>query len=490
MLAAVLGLAGAAPAASETLGDAIAMAYQANPKLQAQRSTQRAIDETYVQARAGWGPTVGAGVNDTYLNTRGPSEGGVIDIDGDGIPDSLSNGANEAYTANAALSLNQPLYTGGRVASAVAGTQADILAGRETLRRVETQVLSTVIRSYVDVRRDQEALRINQENVAVLQRDFADSQQRFRVGEITRTDVAQSQARLAGAQSQLRVAQAVLTISRAHYAAVVGQNPGELAPEPSLAGLMPESLDEAFAVAQQNSADLRAAQYAEQSSRARIAGAKAERLPQVGLAAGFGYSGPSRPIDADQYTRNIIARATVAVPLFTAGVVSSRIRQATERNSTDRINIETARRQVLLDLTESWSQLEAARANIASSQEQVYATRVAAEGARQELRVGLRTTLDVLNAEQELRNAQLAQLAARRDEYVAAAMVLAGMGRLEARNFTTAVPAYDPRAHFDEVRGAGRMPWEGAISAVDALTVPKSVRAPLDAPALAAGPDR
>ena len=480
----ILAVAAAGPAAAETLADAIAMAYESNPTLQAQRSTQRALDETYVQARAGWRPTLSASVGDTFLETRTPGGRGIVDTNGDGIPDAaVSTSVQERYTGNATLSLNQPLYTGGRVAAAVSGAEADILAGRENLRRVEAQVVANVIQAYLDVRRDQESLRIREENVSVLQRQLDESKARFDVGEITRTDVAQSQARLAASVSQFQLAQAQLAISRANYAAVVGQNPGDLAPEPSLAGLLPADIDKGFDVAEQNNPQLRAAEYAEQASHARVAGAKAERLPQVSLSATYGFSGAGRSIDTDKYSQNITARAGVTVPLFSGGLVSSRIRQQVERNTTDRINIETARRQVLQNLTQTWNQLLAARANITSSDEQVRAALIAAEGTRQEQQVGLRTTLDVLNAEQELRQAQLSQVGARHDEYVAAAGVLNSMGRLEAKNLTPVGPRYDPKTNFGKLRITwGWVPWEEPIGIVDSAMTPKPVEKPLEAP--------
>jgi len=480
----------AGPAAAETLADAIAMAYESNPTLQAQRSIQRALDETYVQARSGWRPTLSAGVSDTFNETRIPGARGFVDTNGDGIVDTLaSTSIQERYTANAFLQLSQPLYTGGRVAAAVSGAEGDILAGRENLRRVESQVLGNVIQSYLDVRRDQEGLRIRQENVGVLQRQLDESKARFDVGEITRTDVAQSQARLAAAVSQLQSAQAQLATSRANYAAAVGRNPGELAPEPSLAGLLPADVDKGFDVAEQNNPQIRAAQYTEQASRARVAGAKAERLPQVSLSATYGFSGAGRSIDTDTYAQNITARANVSVPLFSGGLVSSRIRQQVERNTTDRITIESARRAVLQTLTQSWNQLLAARANITSSDEQVRAALIAAEGTRQEQQVGLRTTLDVLNAEQELRQAQLSQIAARHDEYIAAAGVLNAMGRLEAKNLTPATPRYDPKTHFGKLRMTwGWVPWEEPIAIVDSALIPKPVEKPVEGPVVAAPP--
>jgi outer membrane protein len=506
LLAAIFstGLAGAfaAPACAETLADAIALAYDSNPTLQAQRATQRALDENYVQARSGWRPQIGLQGSVTDIESRTPAaaRGGAIDTNGDGIPDTnvplVGDGISSRTSGNAGLSFSQPLWTGGRTAAAVSAAEADIMSGRENLRRIEAQILATVIQAYSDVRRDQEGLRIRQENVSVLQHQLEESQARFDVGEITRTDVAQSQSRLAAAQAQYQSAVAQLAISRANYAAVVGQNPGDLAPEPSLAFLMPSNVDDAFTIAEQNSPLLRAPQFAEQASRARVAGARAERMPSISLSTTVGYAGNAHPYDSDLWSRNVTTRATVTVPLFTGGLTSSRIRQSIERNNVDRINIETQRRAVLQTITQFWNQLTAARANIGSTAEQTRAARIAAEGTRQEQQVGLRTTLDVLNAEQELRNAELAQVGAVRDEYVAASSVLAAMGRLEGKNLLPSVRQYDSKANFRKVRMTwGWVPWEEPIGIVDRTLALPPIPQPKDkateaaiAPGLAPAP--
>lgn len=469
------------PASAETLADAIALAYQNNPTLQAQRATQRALDESYVQARTGWRPTLGLSASGTYTESRVPRAAVARDANGDGQPDSFGNfGIFEANSGRVGLSFSQPIWTGGRVAAAVNAAHADVLAGHENLRRVEAQVLVSVIQAYSDVRRDVEALRIRQENVNVLTRQLQESQARFDVGEVTRTDVAQSQARLAQAQALLQSATAQLAITRAGYATLVGQNPGELAPEPSLAYMLPGNPDDAYQIAEQFNPQLRAQQYAEQASRARVSGARAERMPQVSGQVSFGFDrGPVRPFDSDLYSRGTTATVTASVPLFSGGLVSSRVRQAVERNNSDRITVEGVRRNVLQGVTQFWSQLMAARANISSSEEQVRAARIAAEGTRQEQQVGLRTTIDVLNAEQELRQAELNAVSSRRDEYVAAANVLATMGRLEGRNLVPTVPQYDAAKNFRKLRITwGWVPWEEPIGIVDQVLTPFPAKGP------------
>lgn len=447
VLAAVLA---AGSVRAESLIDAISLAYQTNPTLQTQRAQQRVLDESYVQARAGYRPNASVSADASYQ-----------DIDG-----------RDSDSAGVALSASQPLYTGGRVSAAVTAAEGDILSGRESLRQIEATVLQAVVQAYVDVRRDQQALVIRQQNLDILRRQVDESQARFDVGEITRTDVAQAQASQALARAQLASAQAQLAISRAAYAAVVGQNPTDLEAEPPLP-LAPATIDEAFAKAEDNNPNLRAAQYDEQASRARIAAARAERMPSVGLRATVGYSGPLSNYDPSDYARSLSASATFSQPLFSGGVISSRIRQAIERNNADRIQVEQARRDVLQRLSQSWNQLLAARSVMSAGEEQVRAARIAFEGTQEERKVGLRTTLEVLTAQQTLRDAELTLINARRDEYVASASVLNVMGLLEARYIAPAAPLYDPTKSFNRVKNSGFVPWEPIVAGLDSIGAPR-----------------
>eukprot|EP01030_Chromulinospumella_sphaerica_P019730 gene19730-19628_t len=327
----------AAPAFAESLADAIALAYQTNPTLREQRANLRALDETVVQARSGYRPDVSASVNYGISYDRyGSPQGSVFT----GFNDDA-----RGSSTSAAITLDQPLYTGGRVRSQISAAQADIETGRQNLRTVESNVLSQVIQFYVDVRRDIEALRIADENVAVLQRQLDEARARFEVGEITRTDVAQAEARLAAAKSQQSNARAQLAISRANYAQVVGQNPGDLDAEPSLVELLPASIEDAFQMAEENNPGLLAANYAEQASRARVAQAKAATRPSINLRGQVDASGSSVTNDPfDDFDRGVSGQVSLSVPLFTGGQISSSIRQAQEQNNADAAAIEGARR--------------------------------------------------------------------------------------------------------------------------------------------------
>ena len=463
-----LGLSGVAAASrADTLPDAIALAYQTNPTLQSQRAQLRALDESYVQAHAGFRPQASAQLQGAYA--KGPS--------------TFDTGIT---TDAAALMITQPLYTGGLTSAQVRAAQADILSGRQRLRQVEATVLQSVIQAYVDVRRNQQALAISQENVAVLRHQLEETKARFDVGQITRTDTAQAQARLAAAQAQLSSAQSALAISRVAYAAVVGQSPGDLAPEPALTGL-PATVDQAFDAAEKDNPGVLLADYAEQAAAARVAAAKSAYRPNVSLSASLGYEGsltnaPSLGLRSGMYDQNVTAAATLTQPLFAGGMNASRIREALENDNTQRLGVESARRQAMQAVAQGWNQLLAARSATVSNQEQVKADEIAFEGVKQEADVGLRTTLDVLNAEQELRSAQLALVDARHDQYVAAASVLNAMGLLEIQNLDSSVPAYNPETSFRRVKHAGAVPWEGLVAGLDGVGAPSIHTRPVSQP--------
>ena len=464
--------AGVAPfAAAESLGDAIALAYETNPTLQAQRAQQRATDEEWVQAESGLRPTVSVSGAYQYEHQK------------ISIPSGAFSATIAGPVGNAIITVNQPIFTGGQATAKLDAAQADILAGRETLRRTEISVLQSVVGAYLDVRRDQEQLEISQDNVSVLSRQLDETTAKFNAGVLTRTDVAQSQARLAQARSQLAGAQSTLAQARAAYAAVVGQNPGELAPEPPIAGLLPPTVDAAFDAAERDNPQLRQAVFAEQASAARLAQAKAQMRPRVSLQGQYGYIGQLSTTGIGQSfleneTGGAIS-ANVDVPVFAGGLNASDVRQAAEQDNVSRIGVESARREVLQAVSQSWNQLLGARASLTADEEQVRSDTVAYEGVREEQKVGLRTILDVLNAQQELEQSQLALVGARHDEYVAAAAVLAAMGALEARELIPGEPRYDPKANFDRVRRAvGWVPWEGAVGAIDRLGGPRPTPAP------------
>ena len=465
-LAATLAAGLAGTASAESLADAIILAYQTNPTLQAQRANQRATDETYVQARAGYRPTANIQASGNWYWQKYAACQILF-----GCYSGATGGFSQNYNQlNAQLSVTQPLYTGGRATARVRAAEAQVLGGREQLRQTEGQVMLSVVQAYEDVRRDEQALAIRRDNVGVLQRQVDETRARFEVGEVTRTDVAQSEAQLAAAQALLSSAQAQLASSRAVYASVIGQSPGTLAPEPAFR-IFPTTVDEAFDTVEYNNPQIRQADYSEEAAEAQIAEAKAARMPQLGLQGSYGYQQPISPFDTNANVRSTTASIVLTQPLFAGGSVASQIRQYTEEANVARIQLEQARRVSIQNVSQAWNRLLAARANIVADGEQVRAARVAFEGTRAEQQAGLRTTLEVLNAQQVLEEAQLSLVNARHDEYVASATVLDVMGLLEAKNLVPGIDS-EPGSHsFNQLKHApGYVPGvDEAVSGIDSI---------------------
>jgi outer membrane protein len=453
---------------AESLSDALGEAYASNPTLQAQRAQLRATDEEYVQAETGYRPSAGVSESYTYSYLDMPPTGSTS-----------TNGTAGAVT------ITQPLYTGGRVARQLDAAHADILAGRAALKHTETDVLLSVIQAYVEVRRDRETLQIRDSEIQVLSHQVEQANASFAAGDGTRTDIAQAEARLAEARSQHAATQADLQAAVSTYAAVVGHTPGELTPEPPLTGLLPGDIDTAFSAAEGNNPQLAQAQLTELAASARVAEAKANNRPTIGVTGSFGYTSGAIVVDGQLLNpgasngalSNVAPNATVAVtatiPVFTGGLNSSQVRQAAEQDSAARISVEAMRREVTRSVATAWNRLIGERERIDADQQQVKADELAYEGVTEEQKAGYRTVLDILNAEQELAASKLALVTAQYDEYLATASVLAALGTLDARALIPGAAAYDPATNYRHAtRAPGGVPWSPAIGAIDRLGAP------------------
>ena len=445
-LMAVSGLA--ATAHAESLGDAIAMAYTNNPTLARARAQQRATDESYVQSRAQLGPSLDAGVT-------------VSDSD-------HSSAFSPRSTTGISLSANQTLFASGGLAASVSASRAGVEAGQEDLRSTEAQVLLDVISVYTAVYRDQQALQISQDNYDILKQQLDQTQAQFDAGQLTRTDVAQSQARLSASAASLAQAQAQLDTDRASYVALVGQSPVALEVVPDLPGI-PGDFNTALDAAQKNNPDLSAALYAEDAAKDRVRAEKSLYGPTVALQASSGESAATKHLGDLGASEATTASLRVSIPLFTSGLNSSRVREASENYSAQKSQTEITRRNVTSQVSQAWSQMLAAQSSVASTQDEVKAAQVAADGVKTEQQVGLRTNIEVLNAEQELKSAQLDLIQAQRTQYVAASQLLEVMGNLTAQTFDPSVELYDPTKNFDRVKNKGWTPFETVTRTLDGL---------------------
>jgi outer membrane protein len=444
-----LALSGAVSAQAESLSDAIAMAYAQNPTILRSRATQRATDEGYVQTRSQLGPSLSASASTTYND----------------LPQDLAG--NRSYTT-AGVSASQTLFASGGIASSLKASRANVLSGQEGLRSTESSVLLDVISVYTAVRRDQQALQISQDNYDILKQQLDQTQAQFDAGQLTRTDVAQSQARLSASAASLASAQSQLDSDRASYVAIVGQSPVALEAEPDLPGL-PTDFNAALEAAEKNNPDLQSAQYAADAAKAQVRAERSVFGPTVGVSASTGGTQPGVGVDKLADYDATSATLRLSIPLFSAGLNGSRVRQATETYNAQLQVVETTRRQVVSSVSQAWSQMLAARSAVSSNQEQVKAATVAADGVKVEQQVGLRTNIEVLNAQQELKSAQLALIEAERSQYVAGSQLLSVMGGMTAKAFVPDIQVYDPETHFDDVKSKGWSPLEPVVHALDGL---------------------
>lgn len=479
-LSTFVALALAIPAASaETLAEAVALAYQSNPTLQSERAQLRALDEDYVQARAGFEPTAQVQITADYVNTQ-------LGKAAQDATRAANGGTAPAFTeqnqGDGELVVQQDLYTGGRVSAEVREAVARIRAGRAALRATEGNVLLSVIQAYADVLRDQRSLTVRRVSVQSLSDQVDEIQARRRAGEVTLTDVAQAQAQLAAERALYATAQGQLQISRISYATFVGRNPGDLAIVPELPH-QPLDIDDAFNAAEAASPDLLQAKWTEEQSHQAIVVARAANRPTLSLRGSFGYTGQLAPFDRIDYSRNLTGEAVFTQPIFTGGLNGSVIRQAIEQNSSDRITIEATRRSVVQNVANAWNQRATARANVVAQAEQVKAADIAYTGERIEYRAGQRSTLDVLVAQETLRDAQLALIAAEHDGYVATASIQRAVGRLEAADFLVGAPLYDPSVHFRSVEHQGATPLSPLAAGLDRIGAPGGAQPRLGAPA-------
>ena len=433
----------ATPAAADTLREALAQAYATNPQLEAARAQQRATDESVVIQRAGSLPS--ADVSGTFTEF---------------IKQSSTSATSPLRSVSANLNLGVPIYSGGSVRNGILAAENRIEAGRADLRGTESALFSQVVAAYMDVIRGEAIVGLARGNVDVLQVNLEATSDRFEIGDLTRTDVAQSASRLALARSDLQSSEANLAIARENYIALVGSAPVDLQPPPPLPGL-PASVDNAEDTALEFNPDLIAARERAEASGYDIDIAGAGRLPRLEAFATSGYQNYLGTLGsipgsaaASQVTTSAQAGLRVSLPLFQGGRVAAQQRQAQQQSLATLEQAIATERNVLAQVRAAWSSWRAANAIIASTQAAVDAAELSLEGVRAENSIGNRQILDVLNAEQELLSARVQLVTARRNEYVAGFTLLAAMGRAEARDLGLESEGllYDPAVNYDRVR--------------------------------------
>uniref|UniRef100_UPI004047C769 TolC family outer membrane protein n=1 Tax=Yoonia sp. TaxID=2212373 RepID=UPI004047C769 len=421
---AIIAIGFSSAARADTLADALTAAYENSGLLDQYRALLRAADEDVAQAVSATLPVISWSANATSTSPR-------------------ASGA-DLIAATARISADLTLYDGGANDLAIEAQKELVLGTREALRRIEQSVLLDAVTAYMQVRSDTEFVTLRQSNVRVLTQEFRAAQDRFDVGEVTRTDVALAEARLAAARSLLASAQGSLARSAEAYVTAVGRKPDALSP--AKAAPVSQTLADAKAFAVRNHPDILQAQHAVSAAELNIKRGEAAMKPSVSLGAQIGF-------DQDFNVGRSIG-VTASGPIYAGGRLSSQVRQFMSRRDAERAALLVTSMGIEQQVANAYSFLEVARASALSSNNQIAAARVAFRGVREEATLGARTTIDVLNAEQELLSAQANLIAAQADEVVASYQVLASMGLLTAAHLRLPVQQYDPAAYYNLVKDA------------------------------------
>jgi outer membrane protein len=433
-------------ASADTIEWALVQAYQNNPTVNAQRAAVRATDEAVPQALSGYRPRVSAtaSVAEQYLETFSKTS-----VTGPATYARASgNSAVQAYGAT----VTQTLLNGYQTANRTRQAEAQVSGARETLRLTEQNVLLAAVTAYMNLLRDTAILDLQRRNVEVLQEQLRQTRDRFNVGEVTRTDVAQSESRLAAGRSSMLGAESNYTTSRSTYRQVIGVEAGKLAPGTPVDRFSPRALPQAVAEARAQHPSVTTAMFNVDSALLQVKISEGALYPTLNLvgSAQKTYGSTASFVNLESFLGSISGQ--VNIPIYQGGGEYSLIRQAKETFGQRRIDLDTARDQAQQTVVQSWGQLEAAKAQIQATQAQVAAAEIALNGVREEARVGQRTTLDVLNAQQELVNARVALVTAQRDRVVASYTLLAAVGRLGPEILGLKTEIYDARVHYHQVR--------------------------------------
>jgi outer membrane protein len=445
-----LAVQGLGHAAADTLERALVQAYQNNPQLNAQRAATRAVDENVGIALGGYRPRITAtsSLSQVYLDTLTKSPLNPIA----GIPTTYTRTRGEAASTNVGATATQTLFNGFQTGNRTRQAEAQVFGSRETLRNAEQTVLLSAVTAYMNLLRDTAILELQRSNVTVLEATLRQTRDRFNVGEVTRTDVAQAESRLAAGRSSLLNAESNYVTSKATYRQVIGVEAGHLSSASPVDRRSPSTLRGSLDRGSTQHPSITSAQYNVDAALFQVKIAEGALYPVVTLQGSVNKSFGSATSLTTLQTFQALATAQVSVPLYQGGGEYATIRQAKETLGQRRLDLDTAREQVQQTVTQAWGQLEAAKAQIQATQAQVAATEIALNGVREEARVGQRTTLDVLNAQQDLVNARVALVTAQRDRVVASYTVLSATGGLSPQILGLKVQNYDPVTHYHQVR--------------------------------------
>jgi outer membrane protein len=425
-------------------------AYQNNPQLNAQRAQVRVTDENVPQALSGYRPkvavTASAGFQYTdTLSTQGGDERGVVKtpIAGANAPRSVGG------------TVTQTLFNGQQTANRTRAAESQVSGAREALRALEQTVLLSAATIYMDYLRDSAIVEVQKSNVRVLEQTLKQTRDRFNVGEVTRTDVAQSEAQLAAGRTQLLTAEANLTTTRSNFRRIIGNEPAALAPGSPVDRFLPSTLPAAVELGLTQNPNVTAAMFGIDVSYLQVKVAEGALLPTVTFQAAVQQSYEQSLIQYRSLSASAVTQ--LSVPIYQGGAEYALIRQSKETAAQQRLVLDQTRDQTRANVVTAWGQLVAGKAQVQSAQAQVAASEIALNGVREEAKAGQRTTLDVLNAQQALVNARVALVTAQHDRVVASYSVLNTIGRLSPQVLNLPTTVYDPSVHYHQVRDS----WAG-----------------------------
>ncbi len=429
----------ASGAHAETIGGALAKAYLNNPDINQQRAAVRAQDENIPKANAGYLPNVSAEADAAMSNTQ---------VSGTGVPTFDQSSRPRGY----GVTVTQNVWNGNRTGNTVRQAESSVFGAREQLRNTEQNVLLSALTYYMDVMRDTAILGLDRNNVEVLQEQLRQTQDRFNVGEVTRTDVAQAEASLAGARATALGAQAQLQASLANYRQAIGDDPKSLSPVAPLNRQLPKALPEAIAISQLEHPAIVAMLHGIDAAALQVKIIEGALYPTVGLtgqvAKRFDVAGD--PVGSQALSESLMGQITI--PIYDGGATYAGTRQAKEQLGQTELQTDLQRDKVRAAVVAAWGANDASSGVLRAARAEVQAAEVALAGVREEAKVGQRTTLDVLNAQQSLLNARVQLVTAQHDSVVNSYTLLAAIGRLSIQTLGIAVPEYDPRVHFDQVK--------------------------------------
>jgi outer membrane protein len=438
------------PALADTIEAALVRSYQNNPQLNAQRAQVRSTDENVPQALSGYRPKVAVTASAGYQYTDVLTTAGGTATQ---LVRTQVHGTNAPRSAG--LTVSQTLFNGQQTANRTRAAESQVSAAREGLRVLEQTVLLSAATIYMDYLRDSAIVEVQKSNVRVLEQTLKQTKDRFNVGEVTRTDVAQSEAQLAAGKTQLLTAEANLTTTRANFRRIIGDEPVALAPGSPVDRFLPPSLPGAVELGLTQNPNVTAAMFGIDVSYLQVKVNEGALFPTVSLQTSVQQSYEQTLTIFRSFGASTVAQ--LSVPIYQGGAEYSLIRQSKETLAQQRLNLEQVRDQTRANVVTAWGQLVAGKAQVQSAQAQVTASEIALNGVREEAKAGQRTTLDVLNAQQALVNARVALVTAQHDRVVASYSVLNTVGRLSPIVLNLNSTTYDPSVHYHQVRDS----WVG-----------------------------